>query len=400
MEWADVLRRIEAGEDRTTEFKRELGSDRSGLGKAICAFANGAGGLIILGVDDAGVVVGLDADPHDVHEWLTNFLQSGCSEPVSARYGRCEVAGGWIHWIEVPRIRGPEPLRYRKKYYIRRERSSVEPSSYELQELYNAFGLAITEEQIIHAAAPKDIDIGVFRSFQRARGLDTEKEPQPSDENDLRNAKVTVESDGVFHPTLYGLMVFGRDPQAHPHTGSFWVQCAAYAETDRASDVILVGDAKGRLDEQVRRALGWMKALGRTETYTGLFRKDRPLLPEPAIREALVNAIVHRDYAITGSPVLLEVFSDRVDVTSPGTLPNHMTADSVMRGSLPRSRNEWMANAMVDMRLMERRGRGWPMMRREMQAFNGAEPELVNDEGGKFVRVTFRLNPAPAGEEA
>ena len=401
MEWANVLRRIEAGEDRTTEFKRELGNDLSAVGKAICAFANGEGGLIVLGIDDAGSIIGLNADPHKVHERLTDFLQTGCSAPVGARYGRYEVANGcWVHWIEAPRIRGPEPLRYRGRPYIRRERSSVEPSSHELQELFNAFGFVLTEEQAILAASVEDIDIDSFRSFLRRRGLETEEEPQPSIEDDLRNARVLRDVDGTLRPTLYGLMVFGRDPQAHPHTGSFWIQCTAYAGRDRASDVILVGEGKGRLDEQVRRALGWLKSLGWTESYPGILREDRPLIPEPAVREALVNAVAHRDYALIGSPVQLEVFRDRAAVTSPGTLPNHMTVENVRFGGLPRSRNEWMANAMVVARLMEKRGLGWLRMRREMQAFNGTEPELVNDEGGKFVRVTFRLKPEPAGEKA
>lgn len=149
----------------------------------------------------------------------------------------------------------------------------------------------------------------------------------------------------------------------------------------------------------MRRALGWTKSLGWTETYAGVLREDRPLIPESALREALVNAVVHRDYAIVGSPVMLEAFCDRATVTSPGTLPNRMTVESVQFGGLPRSRNEWMANAMVVARLTEGRGLGWLRMRRTMQEFNGTEPELVNDEGGKFVRVTFRLKPRSAESE-
>ena len=70
-------------------------------------------------------------------------------------------------------------------------------------------------------------------------------------------------------------------------------------------------------------------------------------MPESALREALVNAVIHRDYAVTGSQILLDVFDDRVAVTSPGALPNHMTVEQARRGGAPRSRNEMMANAMV-----------------------------------------------------
>ena len=68
MEWANILQRIEAGEDRTTEFKREFGNNQPAIGRAICAFANCEGGLIVLGIDDAGSIVGLNEDPHEVHE--------------------------------------------------------------------------------------------------------------------------------------------------------------------------------------------------------------------------------------------------------------------------------------------------------------------------------------------
>ena len=400
MEWADVLRRIEAGEDRTTEFKREFGNDLSVIGKAICAFANGEGGLIVLGIDDEGVIVGLKADPHRVHERLTGFLQTGCSEPVAVRYSRHEIANGWVHWIEVPRIRGPEPLRYGGRFYIRRERSSVEPSPNELQELFNAFGFMFTEEQTVRWTNASDIDVGEFRSFLQAQGLEMQKEPQPSPEDDLRNAGVLAEADGTLYPTLYGLMVFGKTPQRHRQMGNFAIRCSAYAGRDAGTDVILADERGGRIEDQVRGALTWVASFGRTEIYRGLFREDRPLVPEPVIREALVNAVVHRDYAITGSPVLIEVFDDRVSVTSPGALPNHMTVESVRAGSRPRSRNESMAHAMVVARLMERRGRGWLTMSRAMRAFNGTEPEILNDRDDKFVRVTFRLKPEPAGEEA
>ena len=393
MEWLDVLRRIEAGEDDMTEFKRGLG-DGSAVCRALCAFGNGDGGLIILGVVDPGIIVGVKENAESVQERLTAFLQTGCSVPISARSGRHEDPNGWVHWIEVPRQpRGFEPLNCDGRFWIRRQRSSVEPSPSERQELFNNFGFVLTEEQVIRAAGVDDIDVGAFRAFLRAQGLDADDDPQPSIEDDMRNAGVLAESDGRLVPTLYGVMAFGRDPQSHPQTSSFFVQCAAYAGTDSGSDVISVGESKGRLEDQIHRSLGWFVSLGRWETYHGILREDHRQDLERALREGLVNAVTHREYAITGSPVLFEVFSDRIDVTSPGALPNHMEVESVRAGSRPRSRNESMAHAMVVARLMERRGRGWPVMRRAMREFNGTEPELVNEERSRFVRVSFRIDP-------
>lgn len=391
MEWLDILERIELGEGGYTEYKRGLG-DFSAIGRAICAFANTEGGVIILGVDPSRVIVGVKEDSEKVQERLTAFLQTGCSTPVSARSGRHEDPKGWVHWIEVPSQRGFEPMRYDGRVWVRRERSSVEPSPSELQELYNAFGYIMREERPIQAATPEHTDRRSFREYLRELGIDTVSPPQPKDEDDLRNRGVLAELGGALHATLYGVMAFGKEPQRYPQTRNFRVDCVAYEGDDRASRTLQVAEATGRLDEQVERAIGWFKGLGRFEAYRGLIREDRWLLPEGAIREALVNAVVHRDYAVTGSDVLLEVYDRHVDVTSAGTLPNQMTVESVRAGAHPRSRNESMANYMLAKGFMEKRGRGWPLMRMAMLEFNGTEPSIVQDRSGGFVRVTFHLD--------
>ena len=390
MDWAEIRAIAESGENPRTEFKRGLG-DLSAIGRAVCALANSDGGTVIIGVSDSGELTGAREDADRVQERLTSFLHTGCSSPVSARLGRHPVSGGWMHWIEVPRQRGFEPMRYAGRVWIRRGRASAEPSASELQELYNAFGYILTEERAIMDATPSHIDLRAFHEYLDAMGFDTLSDPQPADEDDLRNRGVLTNVGGEPRATLYGVLAFGKDPQRYPQTRDFRVECVAYAGTDRASDVLQVADGRGTLDEQVRRAVGWFLGLGRFETYRGLLREDRWLLPESAAREALVNAVAHRDYSITGSKIMLEAFSDRVEVSSPGALPNGMSVESVRAGAHPRSRNELMAHFMVVRRLMERRGRGWPIMRRAMREFNGVEPELIHDERGRTVKVVFRL---------
>lgn len=142
--------------------------------------------------------------------------------------------------------------------------------------------------------------------------------------------------------------------------------------------------------------MGWLKALGIQERYEGIHRQESLLVPERAFREAIVNAVAHRDYAVIGASVLVEVFVDRVAITSPGTLPNHMTEATALAGAAPRARNQLIANFLLVSRLMERRGRGFPIMRKEMRAFNGTDPQLVNSLDGRFVRVTLRRGAAAA----
>ena len=390
MEWLDVLDRIGAGESAQTEFKS--GSlDLSAVGKAVCGFANTQGGVVILGVNNAQGIVGVSEEAESVQERLTSFLQSGCSSPVSARVDRHKDPNGWVHWLEIPRQRGFEPLRHGGRVWVRRGRGSVEPSPTELQELYNAFGNILTEERTIQAATTAHIDLQAFRTYLQRIGLDIEDDPQPDDDDDLRNRGVASELGGELHPTLYGVLAFGKTPQSYPQTHNFYIECIAYEGDDRAADVLQVAEASGRLDEQVERAVGWFNGVGRSEHYSGLIREDRPLLPASALRESLVNAVVHRVYAITGSKVLFEVFARHVDVTSPGGLPNHMSTDSVRAGGHPRSRNELMATYMLGLGFMEQRGRGWPVMRRAMREFNGTEPEIIQGDSADFVRVRFHL---------
>lgn len=396
MEWPDVLRRIETGEDERTEFKLNF-RDRSSVGRAISAFANTGGGVVVLGVDNARNIVGVPEDAEQLQERLSAYLQSGCSVPINARLGRHRHADGWVHWVTVTRQREFEPMRCDGRVWVRRGRSTVEPSPAELQDLFNAFGYVLTEEQVIGAASTADIDPQAFRDYLHALGIDTDAEPQPRSDDDLRNRGAAAERDGELRPTLYGLLAFGKDPQRFPQTAGLLVDCVAYDGPTQGAPVLQSARAPGRVGEQIDRALGWFKALGRFESYDEIRRHDRYLLPLDVVREALVNAVAHRDYAITGSQVLFEVFDDRAVVTSPGSLPNSITPESVRAGGRPRSRNESIANCLLALRYIEKRGRGWPRVRIGMRDFNGTEPEMMHDPVGRRVQVTLRLDRAAEG---
>ena len=190
----------------------------------------------------------------------------------------------------------------------------------DLQDRHNGFRFVVIQERAIPDDPPEHIDLGAFRAYLERLGFDTTNDPQPDSEDDLRNRDVVVEIGGELRATLYGVLAFGKDPQRYRRTRNFLIECVAYAGNDRAGEVLQVANATGRIDEQVDRAVGWFLGLGRFESYRNLVREDRHLLPRRAIREALTNAVTHRDYAITGSQVLLEVFEHCIDVTSPGAL--------------------------------------------------------------------------------
>ncbi|WP_295458237.1 ATP-binding protein [uncultured Thiodictyon sp.] len=401
MEWIEVLQRIQAGEDERTELGRFRSWGEKDWLKAVCAIANTEGGLLVLGVADDGSIDGVPMDADEVQERLTDHIHDALSAPVQARAGRHRDPKGWVHWIEVARMRGSEPLRYRGQVLVRRLRSNREPTPSELQELYNTFGLIFTEERVVPGTGADDIEPTAFRDYMQRKGVDLDAEPALPLATDLFNREVLDRDfDGVLRATLFGLLCFGKDPQGYPPTRNLWVDLVAYAGTDRGADVLLAGEARGRLDEQVQRAEGWLRALGRGERYAGMERTDTWPVPLPAFRECVVNAVAHRDYSILGSKVLVEVFDDRIVVTSPGALPNHKRPESVLAGGTPRSRNEAMANFLWDLRLMEQRGSGYPRIIRAMRAFNGTLPWLEQDKDERWVRVTLWRIAATAAEPA
>ena len=394
LDWIDVLGRIEAGEDERTEFGRLRSFSDKDWCKAACALANADGGVIVLGVEDDGTISGVPLDADAVQERLTNSLQNGLSRPLRARLGRAVTPEGVVHWIEVQRVRGPGPYQYGGRVYVRRGRASVIPDPSELQELYNAFGVFLTEERTIDGTSISDIDVASFRSFMAKRGIDIGVGEEIDLATDLLNREVLGDDgDGEQRATLFGLMCFGREPQRPPQTEAFIIRLVAYRGRDRADEVLSAAEARGRLGEQVDRAMDWFGVLGGDERYGTVRREDGLVVPQVALRECLVNAVAHRDYAITGSPVLVEVFDDRLVVSSPGALPNHKRVSSVLAGGAPRSRNESIATCMLTLGYMEQRGSGYPRIRRAMGEFNGTEPLVENDTLERWVRVTLWRTP-------
>lgn len=397
MEWTDILKFVDAGEGDHVEFKERLALDK--VKAAICAFANSDGGVLILGVDKNNKVVGVAQDSEQVQETLTNVLQSGLSAPVQGYLGRYQTPEGWIHWVEVPRQRGPAPLAVSVggQVKVRRGRSNNEPNQAELADLYNMFGLVLTEEQGVPRTSPADIDERVFYAWMQEQGIDVDAAPQASAIDDLRNRYVIIQQlDGSFVATLYGLLCFGKAPQDHRQMGDHFIHCSAYAGTSRADPSVSVSEARGCVDEQVRAAETWYSALGHRERFAGMLREDYGAIPLSVIREVLVNAVAHRDYAITGSKILFEVFADRVVVTSPGELPNHVRTEAVLAGGLTRSRNQMIANFLFSKRFMDRRGLGYPKIIRAMRDAIGTAPILEDDRVSRQVRVTLPLAAAEA----
>ncbi len=259
-----------------------------------------------------------------------------------------------------------------------------------------------SEDATIYGARVKDLDEDCFRDYLERRGLTGIRIEQPPLLEDYENLGVTGEFFGTHGPTVFGVLAFGREPQGFPETRRFLVRNTAYRGESRESGVLLAMEAGGRLDEQVTGTMDWLERLAERADLFDPRHAAGDVLPVMALREAVVNAVFHRDYALTASSVEVDVFRNRIEVTSPGVVPRHMTLHRVRAGAGSRLRNIDMTNYAVGMGLMRRRGQGWLSIKRAMQESNGREPLIEENREGAWVRVTLDLRPAdpsPDGDD-
>ena len=218
----------------------------------------------------------------------------------------------------------------------------------------------------------------------------------------LRNVDLMTESAGQHVATIDGLLLFGRAPRRFIPQSGVRALCFPGAEPEYATradenlrgPMVPLGAANGSMLETGLVEQAW-DFVCRNTTPTARLKDTRRIdhweYPESVIREAMVNALVHRDYSIAGTDIMLAIFSDRLEIVSPGRLPNTVTTEG-MRAGARYARNQTLVNIMRDYGYADARGMG---VRNKiipgMRAHNGTEPDLVEEES----RFTIRLWKTP-----
>jgi ATP-dependent DNA helicase RecG len=187
----------------------------------------------------------------------------------------------------------------------------------------------------------------------------------------------------VFRPTNAGLLLFARRVEARfPQAELTLVH---YRGRDMA-DAFEREDLQDTLVEAVRRAERWlMEHMRKGSRMVGLERQDWTQFPPGAVREALVNAVAHRDYSIRGEGVRVSLFSDRLEVYSPGRLAGHVTVENIVAERF--SRNESLVQVLADFGLIERLGYGIDRMLRQMEEAGLPPPSFRETAAGFLVTL-------------
>jgi len=361
----DLRERILRGEDLHTDFKSGKTPDRAELAKDIVCFANTDGGQLIFGVSDDGVV-GVE-DVGALLDRVEEVAFSRCWPPVTVVPEMLVAEGRDVVVLNVAKGDQRPYCTEQGRYYVRAWRRCRQASREELLRLFQPTESFYYDEQPLPRTSLADLD-----SDEIGHYVSQLEQDWPIDDRArlLRNWRLT---DGG-HVTVSGILLFGREPQAFlPSSG---VVVAAFDGDDTSGDPIDVKNLRGGffdLLEDVERFLNIYVAS--PHRIVGFKPERREEIPTAALREAVVNALVHRDYTIPG-PVRVFALADRVEIHTPGRPPNSVDAGA-MRAGVHVTRNPHLYSRVADAGLVTRAGTGVRRMIRLVREASGRDIDIL-----------------------
>lgn len=401
----EIQRQLSAGEDSRAQFKEVVLGDHGvrspnteELAGQMVAFANAHGGVIFLGVDDTGVAKGLPGERMStVESWVVNVATNNCDPPIIPilRRERISIAGGPDALILLVEIRRGLFVHRTSggRYYVRVGPDKRDLTATELAKLLQERGRAfVFDEQPVPSATEDDLDRESLERFF---------ENGPSSipwANLLRNTRVLARADDApDRPTVAGLLAFGKAPRTH--LPSAYVEAAVYRGSALTSDDLVHSEQiEGRVYAQIDDATAFVERFMLKPSRKPAGREDYPQYDVGAVHEAIVNAVAHRDYSIAGSKIRLFLFSDRLELYSPGGLPNTLTIETMpfrvfTRNQLLVSFLSRMKSRRTGRAFLESRGEGVRRILDASEAHSGRRPayELFGEE----LRLTIWAKPSP-----
>ena len=381
----DILAEIAAGEGQRREFKRLIDNPESVAGE-IVAFANGDGGTLYVGVDDDGRIIGL-SDADATFQSLTNICRDRCIPPISPVIEELTVNGQDIIVLAVrPELNRLKPYRTAGgRFYIRTGKDKKDATGRELIRIAQAAGELHYDESPVLGTSVADLSLPAFSAYHQLQfGLTLEEQLEQSGldlHTLLRNLRLLHDLDGERVLSVACLLVFGQEPQRFmPHSR---LSAVAFVGDDEDSDILDRREITGRLPTIIDDTRLFLERNIRAPAREhGFGREDILLYDRKALGEAVVNAVAHRDYSLSGSQTRLFLFQDRVEVRSPGRLPNSVTLDNIKLG-VHVERNRTIATLLTQLGYMSAIGTGVPrLIIRLSRTLSGREPEfeLVGEE--------------------
>ena len=376
MDLIDLLKRDES---KTLEFKRDLSSP-NGVLRTIVAFANTAGGVLLLGVEDTTRNVRGVEEPLAMEERLANLISDNILPRLIPDievlpWRRTHILAIQVHPSSV-RPHYLKSTGLEGGAYVRVGSTNRRADSELIDELRRFSRGETFDEQAIPDCDSEAIDFrAASESFASVRKLKRA---------DLDTLRLTTKHQGRKVPTVGGMLLFGK--QRHRYFPDAWVQAGRFRGTDK-THIIDTLEISNFPVNAVEEAIAFVQKHSLHGMEIGAVRREeRWNLPPVAVREAIINAIVHTDYSQHGAPIRISIYDDRLEVENPGLLPFGLTVGDLLLG-VSKLRNRVIGRVFHELGLIEQWGSGFQRIVAVCRDAGLAPPAL--EEIGTRFRVTI-----------
>lgn len=346
----DLLDLLKHPESKTLEFKRDLSSPEGAL-KSIVAFANTAGGALLVGVEDRTRHVRGVADPLQMGERLASLISDSISPRLIPNieilpWRRSHVVAVQVHPSQTrPHHLAKEGAE--RGTYVRVGSTNRRADAELIQELRRLVRGETFDEQPMLDVDSEALDFRVAsESFAPVRTLHR---------RDLAILRLTTDYQGRQVPTNGGLLLFGHERERwFPDA---WIQAGRFKGADKSTILDHV-ELRSHPIAAINDAISFVEKHAHRGADIGpVRRKERWNVPPVAVREAVINAVAHADYSQRGAPIRIAIFDDRIEIENPGLLPFGLTVEDLARG-VSKLRNRVIGRVFHELGLIEQWGSG------------------------------------------
>jgi ATP-dependent DNA helicase RecG len=348
--------------------------DPTRISETLVAFANSDGGTIVLGYDERGKEL-VRAESEDIENALRDAV-GRCKPPVRAALDPVDSGGGGpALMVRVPRSNDLHALED-GRVLVRVGAENRPLNGDEIRNLATSKSTGDYEAEVVAGASFDDFDQAIVSEYIAKR---EERTRRKFSGDKLQLLHDIGALDFRYQPTVAGILLFGKNPQAYmPQCGVVFVK---FPGTEPRADGGAFGYGRreeigGPLARVIERS--WQVVLEEMRVgavVTGLERQDVLEYPEYVVREALVNAVCHRDYRLRGRRIEIRKFSDRMEVVSPGGLAGYITLENIIEEHF--SRNPRLVQGLFQWGYIEELGLGIDRMIEDMTAFGHPPPKFT-----------------------
>lgn len=383
MEAKELLEILARGEDGKHQFKSNFANVDS-IASEMVAFSNSGGGQIFIGINDNGAPVGLTKeDVGRLNQMVSNAASQSVRPPINPITENVQLSEGLVMVLTVlDGIRKPY-MDNNGSIWIKSGADKRKVTAQEeMQRMFQSAGLIHADEVPANGLTVADLDLDYFRDFVLEEYGEYWKEGDEdvSLQKLLENMNL-ANKDGNLN--IAGALLFSKKPQFRLPT--FIIKAVTYPGTDIDEEHYLDSeDLTGRLADVFQKAFGFisrnLKHIQGDQTVNSLGKLE---IPKIVIEELLVNALIHRDYFIS-SPVRIFIFSDRVEIISPGHIPNNLTIENIKNGN-SNIRNPILASFAT--KILPYRGLG-NGIRRALKEYPSID--FIDDRAGNMFKAVIR----------